>query len=79
MDRGAWQAPVHGSAESETTYWLNNNNQYKQQYLHNINYELSLILRTLYIVTDLIWRSFEDTESVIHYVTLKKSLNIFEP
>ena len=26
MDRGTWRATVHGVTESDTTYWLNNNN-----------------------------------------------------
>ena len=25
-DRGTWRAAIHGAAESDTTYWLKNNN-----------------------------------------------------
>ena len=39
MDRGAWQATVHGVAELDMTEWLSMHTQYVTQYIHKFHAE----------------------------------------
>ena len=56
-DRGAWHAPVHGDAESDTNWWLNNNN-HKVTYLTFCVFVICMI-RTITIVSGFFLQTYK--------------------